>query len=459
MDKYLYGASLQGLQEFIFKTNKLKEIIGASEIIKGFDEIDFKKEFSLQDAPEIILQAAGNVRMIFENVDDVKKIVKYLPKKMMEKAFGITHSQSVVKLDSYAEASFKLEQNLKIQRNKNLLPLDLHESAFGINPKTGLPAVCVKAGDFYDKASLQKTEAYNEAKAKDRSLENLNIKNAKNKIAIIHIDGNGLGGIVRELQKHDIREFSKTLDKATKEAYKKAEGSCLRDETDSKKIRKVILGGDDVTLICSADIALDFTYSFLKNFEKNTKNIYKNRSLSACAGIAYCNEKFPFFYAVKLAENLCAYAKKHSKAIKEDLPPSSLMFHNIQSSNVESFAKFIADELVINGVCCDFGPYYIDNSPRIKDFLALKQDFQKKNSPKGRLRDWLNTLKVDRNHANAELKRIDEIFAPKWKSENFEKLYSGLSLGHLIIKDNGIEKTPIYDILQILSVEDFKEEE
>ena len=135
------------------------------------------------------------------------------------------------------------------------------------------------------------------------------------------------------------------------------------------------------------------------------------------------------------------------------------MFHNIQSSNVESFAKFIADELVINGVCCDFGPYYIDNSPRIKDFLALKQDFQKKNSPKGRLRDWLNTLKVDRNHANAELKRIDEIFAPKWKSENFEKLYSGLSLGHLIIKDNGIEKTPIYDILQILSVEDFKEEE
>ena len=225
MDKYLYGASLQGLQEFIFKTNKLKEIIGASEIIKGFDEIDFKKEFSLQDAPEIILQAAGNVRMIFENVDDVKKIVKYLPKKMMEKAFGITLSQSVVKLDSYAEASFKLEQNLKIQRNKNLLPLDLHESAFGINPKPGLPAVCVKAGDFYEKASLQRTEAYNEAKAKDRSLENLNIKNAKNKIAIIHIDGNGLGGIVRELQKQDIREFSKTLDKATKEAYKKAEGS------------------------------------------------------------------------------------------------------------------------------------------------------------------------------------------------------------------------------------------
>ena len=42
------------------------------------------------------------------------------------------------------------------------------------------------------------------------------------------------------------------------------------------------------------------------------------------------------------------YAKKDSKRIDKDLPPSSLMFHNIQSSNVDSFSKFIEDELTIN---------------------------------------------------------------------------------------------------------------
>jgi hypothetical protein len=31
MDKYLYGAGIQGIQDFIFVTNKLKEIVGASE--------------------------------------------------------------------------------------------------------------------------------------------------------------------------------------------------------------------------------------------------------------------------------------------------------------------------------------------------------------------------------------------------------------------------------------------
>ena len=51
MSKYLYGASVQGIQSFIFKTNKLAEIIGASELIEQlctslFEKSvpDFKKE-------------------------------------------------------------------------------------------------------------------------------------------------------------------------------------------------------------------------------------------------------------------------------------------------------------------------------------------------------------------------------------------------------------------------------
>ncbi len=32
--KYLYGAAVQGIQGFIFQTNKLKEIAGASEMVE-----------------------------------------------------------------------------------------------------------------------------------------------------------------------------------------------------------------------------------------------------------------------------------------------------------------------------------------------------------------------------------------------------------------------------------------
>jgi len=36
---YLYGLTVQGIQSYIFATNKLKEIVGTSEIIEQQKEI------------------------------------------------------------------------------------------------------------------------------------------------------------------------------------------------------------------------------------------------------------------------------------------------------------------------------------------------------------------------------------------------------------------------------------
>jgi hypothetical protein len=46
MVRYLYGASIQGIQGFIFETNKLKEIVGASDLIEWFCEYNFFKDFA-----------------------------------------------------------------------------------------------------------------------------------------------------------------------------------------------------------------------------------------------------------------------------------------------------------------------------------------------------------------------------------------------------------------------------
>lgn len=46
-EKWLYGASVQGIQGYIFQTNKLKDVIGASELVKDSCETSFKKEFVL----------------------------------------------------------------------------------------------------------------------------------------------------------------------------------------------------------------------------------------------------------------------------------------------------------------------------------------------------------------------------------------------------------------------------
>ena len=458
MSKYLYGASVQGIQEFIFKTNKLKEIIGASEIVKSIDKIDFQKKYNLKEKPEIVLQAAGNIRLVFNNIDDLKKVVKNFSKDIMLKAYGITISQAVIEhINDYKIDSKELEKRLKIQRSKVAIPLSYHFNILKQNPRTALSLVDSKN----DKATNQKVEEFEifakeEIKRDKKTIFEIEkLSNDNNKIAIIHADGNGLGNIVKDLNKDDIIKFSKDLENATINAYNIASKGI-------SKIRKVILGGDDLTIICNANEALKFTKIFLEEFENSTKDIYKDKSLTACAGITYCNEKYPFHYAVKLAEDLCKAAKKDSKdfAAKEKMPlaPSSLMFHNIQSSNVENFSKFIEDELTINKkekIRCDFGAYYLSahkNKPTIENFENLLNDFRKENSPIGRLREWLSDLDFDKTLADNQLKRINEV--TKWKSGNFEKLYSGLKLNNLIVEKDGFLKTPIYDILQILSVED-----
>ncbi|MCT7496021.1 Cas10/Cmr2 second palm domain-containing protein [Aliarcobacter cryaerophilus] len=458
MSKYLYGVSIQGIQEFIFKTNKLKEIIGASKIVEDMDSIKFKKDYDLKEEPEVLLQAAGNIRLKFNNIEDLEKIVKNFPKDIMLKAYGITISQAVVEdINDYKKDSMELEKKLKIQRNKVSLPLDFHFNILKQNSRTALPLVD-KDKDKATEQKIERFEQYAKKEAKNTIFNIEDLSNKKNKIAIIHADGNGLGNIVKELNETEIVAFSKKLDEATKTAYETASSGI-------SKIRKVVLGGDDLTVIIDANNALMFTKIFLEEFEKNSKNIYKDYDLTACAGITYCNEKYPFHYAVKLAEELCSHAKKDSKEFAKEnnlkLAPSSLMFHNIQSSNVESFSKFIDDELTINkkeNIRCDFGPYYLNkytNKPIIEDFNEVLKEFSKENAPKGRLREWLNDLEFDRTYAQNQLNRIKEMSKKnKWKSDSLSKLYKELKIDKLIVEKDNKQKTPIYDILQILSATD-----
>ena len=62
MTKYLYGASVQGIQQFIFQTNELKDIVGASELVEFICTRLFKEVVGKgwTEANQII-SAAGNV--------------------------------------------------------------------------------------------------------------------------------------------------------------------------------------------------------------------------------------------------------------------------------------------------------------------------------------------------------------------------------------------------------------
>jgi CRISPR/Cas system-associated protein Cas10 (large subunit of type III CRISPR-Cas system) len=487
MDKYLYGASVQGIQDFIFATNKLKEIVGASELVEQITNTDFLKEFKLRKEPKKILQAAGNIKLIFNNKEDLAKVVREFPKFAMLKAYGITISQAVVKFEKLdKDVMNELEAKLKEERNKNDLPLDMGLNIISLSPATAKSAVkevkkdkSGKKKEFIDKSTFQKREASKSKRVSDKMeierddeyLDLRKISNTKNKIAVIHADGNGLGriiqGIGENLAKHPenieeaYKNFSQILDEATtisaKNAYK-----TTKEKYPNLKIRPIVLGGDDLTMITDANSALDFVNEYLKEFEKNTKNGFKEfvnefeiedfKGLTVCAGIAFCNEKYPFHYAVNLAEELCSEAKNVTRE------KSSLMFHNIQSSYFTEFKNFKENELIIQNnkreIELSYGPYFVDNNPTINDFLNLSKSLFQKGSPLAKLRNWLSELHNNDNYAQILLDRIDEMasdnedYSKSILEGNLKKLDGRLELKNLIVDD----KTPIYDVLQLHSV-------
>ena len=508
MAKYLYGASIQGIQEYIYATNKLQEIIGASEIIDSLGQkFDNKQErdgaiFGVFDelrvnglVEQILLNAAGNFRAIVDGEENLKKIVRDLPKKIMQNAYGITISQAAAPYNGndYGTASKELERKLKTQRNRPNLPLDMSINFMALAPKTARPIVKFDDDDALDISSVQKREAHGRWFKRHPATKELKefsqISNKKNKLAVIHADGNGLGVLVKnladEVNKNNntgiIAKFSEALDKATKDAFANVkEKTKITLGKDELKIKALILSGDDMTAVCDADIALEFTKNFIEEFEKETgkKKPDIKEKLTMCAGIAYCNEKFPFHYAAALAEELCGAAKKHSKDhyvkdAKQDIAPSCLMFHNVQSSNFQSWDKFIKDELTIGGekegcaadgkntseIRCDFGPYYLGdtikskNEPKVENFINLAEMYRSENSPKGKLREWIKELGINDRLAKVMLDRINEMLENRGEfDEALKALYGGLSCGNSILEKDGAQKTPVYDVLQFLSV-------
>lgn len=449
MSKYLYGAAVQGIQNFIFQTNQLSDIVGASELVENICTTLFRKILHESDDEfndNSIVHAAGNIKHIFTDAEECKRIVREFPRKVVEYAPGITISQAVVVLDDKEDFGKKvddLEEKLRAQRNKPMASTTIGLMAMHRNRNTGLPDVECVGDEHFDAATLAKCYHLERGKItrkrttrklcriafgiKDLAPEQIayNIAEITDKndwIAIIHADGNGLGQIVQQFghDREKFKKFSDDLDKNTKAAAVSAYEYIRKIYKWNTiiPIRPIVLGGDDFTVICRADLALDYVTKFIEEFESKNKAY----NLTACAGIAYIKSSFPFYYGYELAESLCSAAKKDTKKFNKDCPASCIQFHKVQDSFIEDYQDIVKRELhPTKDISFKFGPYYCGSQPmpagrwsvaELKD-AAIKLDSDEKegNAIKSHIRQWLTLIHDGQtSKADQKLWRMKELY-------------------------------------------------
>ena len=232
--------------------------------------------------------------------------------------------------------------------------------------------------------------------------------------------------------------FSKAIDSATREAVKTAIAPLLEKWKHLNKypFRPILCAGDDLTLVIRASDALEFSKSFLQNFEdQSTRKLealkkesgvsFKETKLTAGLGIAYVKGSFPYHLAYKLCESLTQHAKKESKR-----EYSAIAFHRVSSSSTREFDEVLKRELTVSngGLLLCRQPYAaLEGEPRP---ISVLQDVvtEMRQLPRGAMREVLTEALNGQEPADRRLERIAKVCKSKTPSawKEFEKVWRTL---------------------------------
>lgn len=197
-------------------------------------------------------------------------------------------------------------------------------------------------------------------------------KDMLSSVGVVHIDGNGVGAIMRDLgsahskaqeagvcvsadEVHTdpddalqafIMVVNKRLDKTVKDAIALSWYDVQELTPDSvAPIVPVLVGGDDVTVYTDGRFAIPFAEAYIRHYEELTEKdellkqlavvvgAKKAGPLTASAGVAIVGRNFPFHIAYDLAEGLVSRGKKLGK-MKDTVPCSTIDFHVLRDATV-----------------------------------------------------------------------------------------------------------------------------
>ena len=320
----------------------------------------------------------GNALLLFDSTkEDLRvKVVENFTRKLLVARPGLKvgaalGSLKVIGDELNQDDVDNLYRTLKENQN-NIFP--------AVNlPYTGLTLTCEingEAANFYDRADKKfysqeaavKSEIADDANKNLRNrfekifdaknfsaqiefdfpyeVDKLGQKEGENYFAIVHVDGNIMGlkfrtckslaerrKLSREIRRKTEGAFADLLAKIILMKRENLFGDALELDKNFLPIRPLIIGGDDVTFLCPANMAILFTKTLVENLsaetpldapEHLTEKI--SRHMDACAGIAILPTKYPFYRGYELAEQLCDSAKKSMRKLlpegldsKEDL--------------------------------------------------------------------------------------------------------------------------------------------
>lgn len=366
MSKSLVLVDTVSIQQYVFNSNKLQLNLGASHIVAH--EIFDKSRLI---GGKVVFEGGGNALLEFENGSLAKDFIRKYSLDLLLNFPGLKVSFGNIEgdLDTNDGTQFKatmeaLHNNLKENKQNHYCitspfkPGIVADCAFTEDGAAVidsdwdgklLSAKALAKKECFEKGEIQLKKDFKDVLGNwefPREFDKLGQSEGFNYIAVVHIDGNGVGKMFKEQgSKAELKQLSDQVKEIVrnvlKELLKEVVSHCEKDndKEESKEkylpFRPIIVGGDDITFVCKGKLGLYLAQRFLELYKDQEIN---GQKLEASAGICMVKTKFPFFKAYETAEDLLTEAKAKAN---ED--------HNQNQTNSPYYPSYMAYEIIGSG--------------------------------------------------------------------------------------------------------------
>ncbi len=417
-------------QAYIFASNKLSDNVNNSAVIAYVTSSSYFENAAGDCYTEEneVYCGGGHAVLQFSNQAEAKKFIKKITYDAKIRFPELELFATIYSDDDKinADSVYKLTQ--KLEKKKSVRRASFNQGTFGIERvDTNTKDVIIEKinGEVYKKYvpdNFLDERLY--PSEYERAMEFSNLggsKDQSNFIAVVHVDGNAMGKRVESIRKKYgagdwenykkmLKKFSTSIDRDFKETFKEMcervasnihDGQLgdikLKKSKQGKEyfpVRRIITEGDDICFVTEGRIGIECARIFIDILSKK-KNSADGNCYAAAAGVAIVHNKYPFYMAYNLAEELCSNAKKY-------IANSTEKFADADASNVNAIDWHIDFGELGDHVEDIRKKYTTKDGDRMElrpYILAAPDDYLKKN----KARDYNNFRKIMQAFEKKEL--------------------------------------------------------
>ena len=452
MGRKLVSFDTDRIKEYVFATNKLKEIRGASAILDELNRWDMVETSLKFEAKKIY--ANGGSGMFTVSESSAEDMTKAIEKTYRLKTRTGSITSAVTELpDGFTDQDDAknylrmLAYRLRLKKDANTLnqPLLTHpflrtcdscgEQYAGQSVTVPEPELlCGSCKNKREKNNIiqkeieavisGKVKEYAEHKLWHRLIRDLKeegyevtgrnrpedfndlgqMSNPTNYMGLIYADGDSMGKVLESLDNlEEVKQFSEVVDSAIYRSVREAICEYLGDKDKYFPFDILMLGGDDLVMVTTAHKAIEVSMKITEKFSDLTKEGL-GKPLTLSAGVVIAHTTFPFSSLLSLAEGALKFAKMEAVKRKrrgQKIIEGLINFLAVSNSNSLAFDDYYQQTLSDKDqrLYRTFRPYSLKN---LRYIIETIRYLKRENFPRGKLKGLQDAIFQSRNQSLLE---------------------------------------------------------